>query len=232
MEQEAAAGFAASAQQAVAGITATVSAEIDKNLKVTFASIIAMRAVAGDTQAKLELVALSDPSGSRAAGIVTGDFQSFDFEASKPVPAVAASLDIEGFNIKWNKTGLAGNGFEVSFRAWAAGSSPLVNVDGASNPNHLIIVISGARSGNLTIPRADVITRIRTENYPITMTGTGDITVNFDHDRIETFANGTLSGGARATVTKGKGWQLKRDGNLEVDGAGVRGTVAAENVSK
>ena len=75
----AAAGFATSAQQAVAGITATVSAEIDKNLKVTFASIIALRAVAGDTSAKLELVALSDPSGSRAAGVMTGDFQSFDF---------------------------------------------------------------------------------------------------------------------------------------------------------
>ena len=79
LSSEAAAGFATTAQQAVAGITATVSAEVDKNLKVTFASIIAMRAVAGDTQAKLELVALSDPSGSRAAGIMTGDFQSFDF---------------------------------------------------------------------------------------------------------------------------------------------------------
>ena len=80
LSQEAAAGFATSASQAVAGITATVTAEIDKNLKVTFASIIAMRAVAGDAQAKLELVALSDPSGSRAAGVMTGDFQSFDFK--------------------------------------------------------------------------------------------------------------------------------------------------------
>ena len=79
LSSEAAAGFSTSAQQAVAGITATVSAEIDKNLKVTFASIIALRAVAGDTSAKLELVALSDPSGSRAAGVMTGDFQSFDF---------------------------------------------------------------------------------------------------------------------------------------------------------
>ena len=79
LSSEAAAGFSTSAQQAVAGITATVSAEIDKNLKVTFASIIALRAVAGDTSAKLELVALSDPSGSRAAGIMTGDFQSFDY---------------------------------------------------------------------------------------------------------------------------------------------------------
>ena len=79
LSSEAAAGFSTSAQQAVAGITATVSAEIDKNLKVTFASIIALRAVAGDAQAKLELVALSDPSGSRAAGVMTGDFQSFDF---------------------------------------------------------------------------------------------------------------------------------------------------------
>ena len=79
LSQEAAAGFATSASQAVAGITATVTAEIDKNLKTTFASIIAMRAVAGDASAKLELVALSDPSGSRAAGVMTGDFQSFDF---------------------------------------------------------------------------------------------------------------------------------------------------------
>ena len=79
LSSEASAGFATTAQQAVAGITATVTAEVDKNLKVTFASIIALRAVAGDTQAKLELVALSDPSGSRAAGVMTGDFQSFDF---------------------------------------------------------------------------------------------------------------------------------------------------------
>ena len=80
LSSEAAAGFSTSAQQAIAGITATVTAEVDKNLKVTFASIIAMRAVAGDTQAKLELVALSDPSGSRAAGLMTGDFISFDFK--------------------------------------------------------------------------------------------------------------------------------------------------------
>ena len=79
LSQEAAAGFATTAQQAIAGITATVTAEVDKNLKVTFASIIAMRAVAGDASAKLELVALSDPSGSRAAGVMTGDFQSFDY---------------------------------------------------------------------------------------------------------------------------------------------------------
>ena len=65
LSSEAAAGFATSASQAIAGITATVSAEIDKNLKVTFASIIAMRAVAGDSEARLELVALNDPSGSR-----------------------------------------------------------------------------------------------------------------------------------------------------------------------
>ena len=83
LSSEAAAGFATTAQQAIAGITATVTAEVDKNLKVTFASIIAMRAVAGDTSAKLELVALSDPSGSRAAGVMTGDFQSFDFTAGK-----------------------------------------------------------------------------------------------------------------------------------------------------
>ena len=80
LEQEAAAGFAQSAAQAIAGITATVSAEVDKNLKTTFASLLALRAVAGDSEARLELVALSDPSGSRAAGVMTGDFQSFDYE--------------------------------------------------------------------------------------------------------------------------------------------------------
>ena len=94
LEQEAAAGFAQSAAQAVAGITATVSAEIDKNLKVTFASIIALRAVAGDTSAKLELVALSDPSGSRAAGVMTGDFQSFDFV--KQTYNADGSVKVEG----------------------------------------------------------------------------------------------------------------------------------------
>ena len=81
LEREAAAGFAGEAQQAVAGITQTVVAEIDKNLNTTFASVIALRAVAGSAVSALELVALSDPSGSRAAGIVTGDFQSASFQA-------------------------------------------------------------------------------------------------------------------------------------------------------
>ena len=228
----AAAGFATSAQQAVAGITATVSAEIDKNLKVTFASIIAMRAVAGDTEAKLELVALSDPSGSRAAGVVTGDFQSFDFEASKPVPAVAASLDIQGFKITHKKTGLGGNGYEVRIRVTY---STTAKVSAQIQQGDLVILIQGG-TGQIsqgTIQRADVVTAVRAiNNVPVNITGTGSFDVTFNRGTGSIVLDeGTLSGGARATVTPGKGWQLKRDGTLEVDGAGVRGTVSAENVS-
>ena len=105
LSSEAAAGFATSASQAIAGITATVSAEVDKNLKVTFASIIAMRAVAGDTSAKLELVALSDPSGSRAAGIMTGDFQSFDYV--KEVRNADGTIKTEGKGWKFGRDGTA-----------------------------------------------------------------------------------------------------------------------------
>ena len=228
LSSEAAAGFSTSAQQAVAGITATVSAEIDKNLKVTFASIIAMRAVAGDTEAKLELVALSDPSGSRAAGVVTGDFQSFDFEASKPVPAVAASLDIQGFNIKWNKTGLAGNGHKIILQS-AYRATPFVDVLTRVTGETTIRIFGTVNNGENTVARSTILAAVRAKKTPLVITGTGNIT--FQVSGLSTIASDTLSGGARATVTPGKGWQLKRDGTLEVDGAGVRGTVSAENVS-
>ena len=122
LSSEAAAGFSTSAQQAVAGITATVSAEIDKNLKVTFASIIAMRAVAGDTQAKLELVALSDPSGSRAAGVMTGDFQSFDYV--KQTYNDDGTVKVEGKGWKFGRDGTA----DVS-AAFVRGTLAAANID-------------------------------------------------------------------------------------------------------
>ena len=105
LSSEAAAGFATSAQQAIAGITATVTAEVDKNLKVTFASLLALRAVAGDSEARLELVALSDPSGSRAAGVMTGDFQSFDYV--KEVRNSAGEITTEGKGWKFGRDGTA-----------------------------------------------------------------------------------------------------------------------------
>ena len=122
LSSEAAAGFSTSAQQAVAGITATVSAEIDKNLKVTFASIIALRAVAGDTQAKLELVALSDPSGSRAAGVMTGDFQSFDYV--KQTYNDDGTVKVEGKGWKFGRDGTA----DVS-AAFVRGTLAAANID-------------------------------------------------------------------------------------------------------
>ena len=132
LSSEASAGFATTAQQAVAGITATVTAEVDKNLKVTFASIIAMRAVAGDTSAKLELVALSDPSGSRAAGIMTGDFQSFDYV--KEVRNAKGEITTQGKGWK-----LGRDGTQDIAAAYIRGSltTDLANVRGTLDAGHI-----------------------------------------------------------------------------------------------
>ena len=236
LSSEAAAGFSTSAQQAVAGITATVSAEIDKNLKVTFASIIAMRAVAGDTQAKLELVALSDPSGSRAAGVMTGDFQSFEFKSTEVEEAKFASLEIQGFTFRHQVIGEAGNGFKIVFQTIQAVSPG--DIDVRLFGETLRVIFGVPNGGSKTFSRSEIIAELRQFEArfrvsPLIVTGTGSVTINRNETTswvYETVQEGTLSGGANRKSNDGDGWQLSRGGKAEVNAASVRGIIDAKNV--
>ncbi len=76
LSQTAAATLADDAREAVAGLEATVTAEVDKDLRSRFAAIVALRAQAGSSDAALELVALSDASGDRAEGIINASLRS------------------------------------------------------------------------------------------------------------------------------------------------------------
>ena len=245
LSSEAAAGFSTTAQQAVAGLTATVSAEIDKNLKVTFASIIAMRAVAGDTQAKLELVALSDPSGSRAAGVMTGDFQSFDFTKEVDQDSKAASVTWQGMNFTHRVKGTYGNGVKIEI---AQSTNAIKDVRAfftysSTEQRHVNLIWFRApnNSGNQQFAVNDIIKATETkisgtlhDSYEYFGSGSGSVTINFDNKSgartlVESL---TLEGGTESKVsTKGDGWQFKRDGTIEVEGASIRGTIDAKNVS-
>ena len=231
LSSEAAAGFSTTAQQAVAGLTATVSAEIDKNLKVTFASIIAMRAVAGDTQAKLELVALSDPSGSRAAGVMTGDFQSFDFQTSVVQQAKAATLNIQGFTVRHLVPGKDGNNHKITFATVRGLFNPSINIQFLNNET---VILIRSRVGSFNISRADIVSEVQKSAAQVTLSGTGSLSINVDgsdSDAVQSnIESRNLTGGADLDPGSGKGWRFGRDGKSEVDASNVRGTISADNV--
>ena len=151
-ERVAAAGFADDAEQAVAGISTTVSAQIDTELQTTFASIVALRAVAGSAEAKFELVALSDPSGTRAAGVISADFQSDSYApVGGTVPAQAAKASALGMSFTAASARAADNGATIEITAQRVSSASYAR----DNP----IVVSGtAREMLITLNAAGTAT--------------------------------------------------------------------------
>ena len=204
-----------------------------------------MRAVAGDTQAKLELVALSDPSGSRAAGVMTGDFQSFDFVKEVEQDSKAAAVTWQGMTFTHRVKGTYGNGVKIeiaqstnatkdvrAFFTYSSSEQRHVNLIWFRAPNN---------SGNQQFAVNDIIKATETkisgtlhDSYEYAASGSGSVTINFDNKSgartlVESL---TLEGGTESKVsTKGEGWQFKRDGTIEVEGASIRGTIDAKNVS-
>ena len=151
-ERVAAAGFADDAEQAVAGISTTVSVQIDTELQTTFASIVALRAVAGSAEAKFELVALSDPSGTRAAGVISADFQSDSYApVGGTVPAQAAKASALGMSFTAASPRAADNGATIEITAQRVSSAAYAT----ANP----IVVSGtAREMVITLNAAGTAT--------------------------------------------------------------------------
>lgn len=131
ISQTAAAGFADNAQQAVAGIEATVAAEVTSDLGTRFASIVALRAEAGTGGARLELVALSNPQGSASAARISADQLVID--AGNFMVSAAGELQINRINIGGSLS-YQGNilvGPNVSPRIWTRlGPSSAVDFGG------------------------------------------------------------------------------------------------------
>ena len=151
-ERVAAAGFADDAEQAVAGISTTVSAQIDTELQTTFASIVALRAVAGSAEAKFELVALSDPSGTRAAGVISADFQSDSYApVGGTVPAQAAKASALGMSFTAASARAADNGATIEITAQRVSSASYAR----DNP---IVVSGAAREMLITLNAAGTVT--------------------------------------------------------------------------
>ena len=73
VSQKAAAGSASAANTAVASITAKVATAVTASLGSTFASAIVLRAKTGSAGAKLELVSLTNLTGSRSSAKITAN---------------------------------------------------------------------------------------------------------------------------------------------------------------
>ena len=236
-EREAAAGFAQGARQAVAGITQTVSAQIDSNLRTTFASIIALRAIAGEAKAKLELVALSDPSGSRAAGVMTGDLQSFDYApaggsiSGARGRAVVLGIEFLGRNVRDDD-----NGFTITLfkRRRTGNRDRAVNVVENTGSDFINIFLDDDVGGdNVTFNRANIATAINSASTILRASGSGNVEIDFsdaDSSGVR-IARGNLSGGRDNVTSKdGTGWIIRRNGTAEFDAASIRGVLSAAHI--
>ena len=240
-EKEAAAGFAGDAKQAVAGVTQTASAAVNSALQTTFASIVSLRAIAGESKAKFELVALSDPSGSRAAGVITGDLQSFDYAPAKgTIPGAFAHGEIVGIYAQATPIGVGGNIREVEIRKRRDPSqqNARTRITSTTSGNRRIVYLTddlgtGARA---SFKRADIANAIRGASFINTtrVIATGDLGVALatDGSRIdERVALITLSGGRdNRVVENGAGWILRRNGSGEFDAALIRGKLKANQI--
>ena len=236
-EREAAAGFAGQARQAVAGIEQTVSAQIDSDLRTTFASIVGLRAVAGEAKAKLEIVALSDPSGSRAAGVMTGDFQSFDYAPAGGTIAGARARGVtNGLTFESRLVRDDDNGFTVSIfkRRRTGNRNRATNIVENTSSDFINIFLDDDVGGDtVTFNRANIVTAVNNGSTILRASGTGNIEVDFTDADSSGVRVGqvNISGGRDNVVSKdGKGWILRRDGTMEVDAAYIRGTIKAANV--
>ena len=241
-EKEAAAGFAGDAKQAVAGVTQTASAAVNSALQTTFASIVSMRAIAGEAQAKFELVALSDPSGSRAAGVITGDLQSFDYAPSGgTVQGAFAHGTISGIYVQHGTVGTGGNSNEVEIRKRRNPNlqNARTRVTGTTSGSRRIVYLTddSGTGAQVSFKRADIATAIRGASFinQARPTATGDLSVQIATDGSnvdERVALITLSGGRanEANVTGGKGWIIRRNGTAEFDAGVIRGVLSADHI--
>ena len=236
-EREAAAGFAGQARQAVAGIEQTVSAQIDSDLRTTFASIVGLRAIAGEAKAKLEIVALSDPSGSRAAGVMTGDFQSFDYApAGGTISGARARAVTNGLTFESRLVRDDDNGFTVSiFKRRRGGSrNRTVTVTENTGSDFINIFLNDDVGGDtITFNRTDIVNAVNNNSTILRASGTGNIEIDFTDATTSGARIGqvNLSGGRDNVTSKdGKGWILRRDGTMEVDAASIRGVLSAAHI--
>ena len=235
--QTAAAGFANDARQAVAGISGTVSAQIDSELQTTFASILSIRAVADDAQARLELVALSDPSGSRSAGIFTGDFQSFEYATpGGTIPGIKARADdVLGLTFVSKLFRDNDNGATVTIRKQRVGTG-VRRVTCTGGRNIVVTLIDTGTQDTVRFTRADVAAAVNANGSSVMRCrGDGEIAVDFENisagDPASQIARATLAGGKDSRVVQGgAGWILRRDGSAEFDAASIRGVLSADHI--
>ena len=236
-EREAAAGFAQGARTAVAGIRQTVSAEIDSNLRATYASIVSLRAVAGEAKAKLELVALSDPTGSRAAGVMTGDLQSFDYApAGGTISGAFARAVVFGLEFQSRLVRDDDNGFTVTIykRRRSGSRDRTVTVTESTASSYINIFLNDDVGGDsITFDRADIVTAVNNGSTILRASGTGNVEIDFsdaDSSGVR-IAQQNLSGGRDNVTSKdGSGWILRRNGTAEMDAAVIRGVLSAAHI--
>ena len=240
-EKEAAAGFAGDAKQAVAGVSQTASAAVNSQLQTTFASIVSLRAVAGEARAKFEIVALSDPSGSRAAGVMTGDLQSFDYApAGGSVPGAFAHGNIAGIYVQHGTVGTAGNSNEIEIRKRRDPNrgSPRNAIASANSGGRRIVYLTddSGTGEQVTFKRADIANAIRGASFVNTarVTASGDLRVTIANDGSnvdDRVALVTLSGGRAAVASAGgTGWRISRNGTAEFDAGVIRGKLTADHI--
>jgi len=222
VSQTAAAGFANTARQAIAGLDARVAVEVGENLEASFASVVALRAVAGTARSQLELVALDSPTGSRAAAVITGDLQSANFIPSGGQDR-ARRAHLSGFGIIFEDTrdGAVGNGRRVTIsRAFGPRG---VTVSG------LTVTLGVPPDGQEAYQRAEIAAARNNANNNLAARGSGFVTVRGDAEG-ELFT-GVLAGGrAPESSVTGRGWILRRDGTAEIDAADIRGKLTADQV--
>ena len=237
ISQEASAGFADDAKKAIAGISQTVSAHVDENLRTTFASIVAMRAIAGEAKAKFEVVALSNVDGARAAGVMTGDLQSFDYAPVNGTVAGAYSrLEMLGFEFQSRRVRDDDNAHTIRFVKRRNTSQPQprnkisVSASSASNGTTTVTLTDNSTDSNVVFSRAAIASAMTSRSTIFRAIGAGDLTVNFDAVS-NTIRSGNMSGGRDSVKSKdGTGWIIRRDGTAEFDAASIRGTLSAEHI--
>ena len=221
VSQTAAAGFANTAQQAIAGLDARVAVEVGENLEASFASVVALRAVAGTAQSQIELVALDNPTGTRAAAVITGDIQSANFIPEGGSDR-ARRAHVQGFGFIFEDTrdGTTGNGRTVTINR--AVGPRRIDASGTT------VTLYAPQDGAEFYQRAEIARQLNALNNSLAVRGSGFLRVQGGTGRLY---QGRLGGG-RASVrsTTGRGWILRRDGSAEIDAAVIRGKLTADQV--
>ena len=242
LSQVAAAGFADDAKKAVAGITQSVSAQVDANLRQTFASVIAMRSVAGEAITKFELASLSNIDGSRSAGVMTGDLQSFDYATKGgTIPGAYARAEILGFEFQGRNVRDDDNGsrIRITRRRNTSQAQPTANnritasrSGSGSTALTTITLIDNTENDIIAFDRATIVAKVNAAQSVFRGSGTGTLEVDFSQvNGTSVLRTGTFRGGRDNVKSKdGTGWIIRRDGSAEFDAASIRGTLSAEHI--